>query len=149
MSTNTMQTDETQDSFDKQGLIETFESHRNLDESEDEDVLLMESAHVIAVVFDWDEWEDSEGVEPEDFTEQATMVTGRSMGEVDTFLFSSGGNRAFFTEDYIEMANELVGFNAKANLDRVRLFDIEDGPMLIEGDGFDVILAPRLPPDDW
>lgn len=145
MSTNTMQTDE------KQELIEIFDNKNGRDLSKNKDILLMDKGHVISAVFDWDAWVESneETIRREQFSETPTMVTGRSFKELYSYIFSSGGNQAFFTEDYIEMANELVGFDVKANLDRVRLFDIEDGPMLIEGDGFDVLLAPRIPPDDW
>lgn len=112
-------------------------------------------ANTVGAVFDWDEYQEANDMnfDPEELTETPTMVTGRTVeGDGETLelnIFSSGGNRAYFNEKYIEQASEVLGYNIRANLDRVRLHESKDAMLIAESDGFDIIIAPRIPPSEF
>ena len=63
-------------------------------------------------------------------------------------VFTDGEQDTFFTQEYIDDLGKVLGFDVKDNLDKVWMLDEETAPMIVEGDGFDVIIAPRIKPDE-
>ncbi len=151
MSTTTSTPTE-MDSFEKDAAIAKFEKEFGRDRG-DRETGIMGSALVAGIIFDWDAWveENDLNYNRETFPENPTMVTGRTFGDehpIKAYLFSSGGNRSYFLADYIEQASKILEYNIKSNLDRVYLADSENSLLVAEGDGFDVLIAHRVPPHE-
>lgn len=114
---------------------------------------IMGKALVAGIIFDWPQWVEDQDLDfdRDSFTENPTMVTGREMGEsdpIETYLFSSGGNRSYFSAEYVDKMSDILGYNIKANLDKLYMDDSENSLLIAEGDGFDAVIAHRIPPSD-
>lgn len=141
-----------ENSFEKRLAIVNFEG-RFEDYKGSSETAMRSRGDTVAIVFDWDSYVDEHDLtfNRDSFTENPTMVTGREFGSAnskETYLFSSGGNASYFSTEFVEKANGVLGYDMKSNLDRVYLDDCKSSLLVAEGDGFDVLIAPHLPPSD-
>lgn len=110
-------------------------------------------AHIIAIIFDWDEWlaDQSVSFDRDSFDHNATGTTSMYQGDDDEYevvIFSDGDECSHFSGDYIEQLEYVLGYSPKANLDKVWMTDEESFPIVFEGDGFDILMAPRKKPGE-
>lgn len=110
-------------------------------------------ANIIAIIFDWDEWLADQNVEfdRDTFDHNPTGTTSMYQGDDDEYevvIFSDGDTCSHYSGDYVEDMEYVLGYSPKANLDKVWMNDEESYPIVIEGDGFDILLAPRKKPGE-
>lgn len=110
--------------------------------------------NITAIVFNWENWISANNLhfEREGFTENPTGVTTRwddeDVNRTPVFIFSDGENSSYFSKDYVEDAEEVLGYSLASNLDKLYMPDEENAPLVAEGDEFDIIIANRIPPED-
>lgn len=110
-------------------------------------------ANIVGIIFNWEAFLEDNNLcfTRDDFDQNPTEVTGASLYGDDEYtadVFSHEGGEKLFTREYVEDIGNVLGFDVKDNLDKVWMVRDETAPMVVEGDGFDVMLAPRIKPDE-
>lgn len=110
-------------------------------------------ADVIAIVFDWDNWVEKRNFVfgYNEFDATPIGVTGRSLGDedpIDVTIFSNGENRAYYKDEYLDKIKNFIGYDPKSNLNKLKMIDSTNGPLMLEADEYDILLANRIPPND-
>lgn len=113
-------------------------------------------ANVAAIIFDWENWVEDHSYnmmfDREDFDQNPVGVTGRDLGvgedKISVTIFSTGDECSYYTDRYLDKVEEVLDYNPKANLDKVWMLDHETRPIIFEGECFDILLAPRIKPED-
>jgi len=110
---------------------------------------IQDSDNVVAIIFNWDKWVDALNfsIERSEFSQTPTGLTSGSYGNNPT-IFSDGEYPSHYTNEYLDKLKEFLGYDLRKNLEKISLMKQKNAPMLVEEGGFDIIIAPRLPPEN-
>jgi hypothetical protein len=108
-----------------------------------------DSANVIALIFDADEWGKVPMGLVEDTTHPAVSIEEYDDKAVSFLLTSETGSRTLLTADYVRRISEFTGLDLWQNPEVVLMNDSDTFPVVVHdprSDGY-LILAPRVAPD--
>lgn len=141
-------TTETSDSNERQERIDAFERAFGSADGDTEGGV-MDSARIVALVFDRDEW----GVIPAGLAEDTKhpAVEIEAFDEEALTLTSETGSRVLLSMEYLQGVQKMTGYDLWNEPEHILMNDADEFPVFIHDSDSEaeIMLAPRLAPEGW